>query len=506
MLLRLLLPGLRLTLGWCCFANFASATEKPIKPNIIVIMTDDMAQQDLSIYGQKAYATPNLDRLARNGMVFTNGYAGAPVCAPSRATFLTGLHTGHSRVRALNTLKPGQPAVFLKDDVTIAELLKGAGYRTGIVGKWGLGSLKDEGHPLDQGFDFFFGFETHGEAHNYFPTTISRNRERINIPENQGFQMKRLYRYDSDRKQPPTPKDFWTRYQADGKLDLTNLGITEPAKAKYSQDLVQEAALSFLQQKDHRPFFLFYATQIPHGPVIAKNLEIFCEKPWPQKHKEWAAMQTTLDQHVGALVTALEKNGQRERTLIVFTSDNGVEPGYLATKFDKEMRGDDPILHNAGPGRGSKYTHYERGMRVPLFFNAPWIPAGKTSQIAANYDLMPTFASLAGVKVGRTDGMDLTKILTSRDGGPTQPDRVLYWENGANAKGTQAVRFGSWFGLRQAPEQPMELYNLDTDIECRNNLAMQQKEIVKKIQEAMAREHEASTWYPSTLDSAQPPH
>lgn len=473
----------------------------PPRPNIIVLLTDDMAQRDTGFAGQKEYATPNLDRLAREGKALTNAYAGAPVCAPSRATLLTGLHTGHSRVRALGTRLKGQPAILLKEDVTLADVLKNAGYRTGIVGKWGLGANGDEGHPLDQGFDSFYGFETHEQAHNFYPPFLTRDRTREPIPGNAGFDMKRLYRYDSDRAQPQVPKDFWPNYRADGTLDLADLGVKDPAKAAWSQDLIQQAALEFINREDPHPFFLYYATQIPHGPLVVPDLGEFKDKAWGQKHQVWAAMITRFDRQVGELVAALEKNGKRNNTVIFFASDNGCEPGYLATRLDQDQRGDDPILHNLGPGRGMKYSHHERGLRVTSFFNAPGLfPPGKTGQLTSNYDLLPTFAALAGASVEKTDGIDLTPALRSADGTAVQPERALYWEDGANARGTQAARIGPWFGLRKAAGQAPELYNLESDIECRTDVAAAHPDIAGRIDQVMKHSHLPSPWYPSALD------
>ncbi|MFD0894567.1 sulfatase-like hydrolase/transferase [Luteolibacter ambystomatis] len=479
---------------------FALPCLKAAPPNIIILLADDMAQQDLGVFGQKEYATPHLDKLAREGCILSNAYAGAPVCAPSRATLLTGLHTGHARVRALGTRLKGQPAILLKEDTTIAKVLHDTGYRTGVVGKWGLGSNNDEGHPLNLGFDSFYGFETHEQAHDFFPPFLTRDRVREPIPGNAGFDMKRLYRYDSDRSLPQVPKDFWPQYMADGALDLTGLGVKQPDQARYSQDIIQEAALRFINQPDPRPFFLYYATQIPHGPTVVKNLGEFKDKPWDIKHKVWAAMMKTLDDDVGELVAALEKSGKRGNTVIWFASDNGCEPGYLATHLDKDKRGDDPVFHNFGPGRGVKYTHYERGLRVSSFINAPGrIGPGICEQPTENYDLLPTFAAMAGTKLdSKTDGINLMPYLQ----GVTSDDRILYWEDGANAKGTQAARTGKWFAFREGSGAALQLYDLETDRACSNDLAPKQPEVVGRIDRFLKEQHAPSPWYPSKLDAA----
>ncbi|MGC4013588.1 MAG: sulfatase-like hydrolase/transferase [Luteolibacter sp.] len=469
-------------------------------PNIIVLLTDDMAQQDLGVFGQKEYTTPHLDKLAREGRILSNAYAGAPVCAPSRATLMTGLHTGHARVRALGTRLKGQNAILLKQDTTIAKVLHDAGYRTGIVGKWGLGAGNEEGQPLNLGFDSFYGFETHEQAHDFFPPFLTRDRNREPIPGNDGFDMKRLYRYDSDRALPQVAKDSWPHYNSDGTLDLADLGVKQPDKACYSQDLIQEAALQFVNRPDPRPFFLYYATQIPHGPTITKNLGEFKDKPWDIKHRVWAAMMKTLDDDVGELVAALEKAGKRDNTVIWFASDNGCEPGYLAAHLDKDKRGDDPVFHNFGPGQGMKYTHYERGIRVSSFINAPGlIKAGTCDQPMANYDLLPTFAAMAGVKLsGSTDGIDLMPFLR----GGASNDRILYWEDGANANGTQAARTGKWFAFRKEASAALQLYDLDADRACTRDLSSEQPEVVERINRFLKEQHTPSTWYPSKLDAA----
>ena len=251
-------------------------------------------------------------------MRFTQAYSGAAECAPSRASLMTGRHMGHCRIRA-NGSKDGRG--YLKpEDVTLAEMLKPAGYATGFVGKWGMGLMEDGGAPFRQGFDFAFGFYNQGRAHSYYPDFLEENDREMELPDNKGFDMAALYAH--------TSKDR-NRYDAQGNFLAP--GVADPAKAKNSQTLIHKAGLDFIRRNGEHPFFLYYATQLPHGPVVIPNLGEYKDKDWPLKNKEWAAMVAWLDQCVGEIVALLRELKLEEKTLILFASDNGYSQwGYFA--------------------------------------------------------------------------------------------------------------------------------------------------------------------------------
>ncbi len=375
------------------------------KPNIVFIFSDDLSYRDLSCYGQKHFQTPNLDRLALEGMRFTNAYSGACECAPSRASLMTGMHMGHARIRRNGSVR-GQDHL-LEEDVTVAEVLKQAGYATGFTGKWGIGLSGTPGVPHRQGFDFAYGYYDQGRAHGFFPEYLIENGRRIEFPENKGFNMARVYRYNS----VPLEKAalFQNTYDDTGKLIPD--GVKDPATAKYSENLINVAALKFVRENAASPFFLYYATQLPHGPVITPELGKFKDKPWPLKNKEWAAMMTHLDRSVGNIVTLLEELKIRENTIIFFAGDNGYSQyGYFR---QKQRWSDDPLFHNKGPWRGGKFANREGGVRVPFFVNWPGkIASGESSHICALYDFLATAAYLAGTKVPKNDGISLLPTLT----------------------------------------------------------------------------------------------
>lgn len=265
------------------------------KPNIIYILADDMSYYDMSGLGQKHFATPNLDKLMHEGIFFHEAYAGSPECAPSRGSLLTGMHMGHCRIRRNRSFR-GQEHLE-GEDVTIAEMLKEAGYTTGMFGKWGVGIPGTPGTPDKQGFDYSFGYYDQMRAHGYFPYYLMENGEVIPLPENYGYDMRNSYAHSR------TPAGL---HEYDEKGKIIPKGVKDPAKAIFSQNLIQEKAMQFINDNQDKPFFLYYPTQLPHGPVIAPDISKFMDKPWDMKHKEWAAMVELLDTHVGQIVERLE--------------------------------------------------------------------------------------------------------------------------------------------------------------------------------------------------------
>lgn len=474
----------RLLLTLFAALSTAAAAEKP---NIVFILADDLSFRDLSIYGQTRFETPHLDRLAQTGMRFTQAYAAAPECAPSRGTLLTGLHTGHSRIRT-NSSARGQD--HLQDeDITIAEVLKSAGYATGMVGKWGVGLPGTPGTPYKQGFDYSFGFYDQARAHTFYPHYLFENDRRIWLEANFGYDLERLYR---NNKLEPHSADI-NRYKANG--DLIPVGAADPDNAVYSEALVEEKALDFVRARSEEPFFLYFATQLPHGPVVIDNLGPFMDRPdYPDtKRKEWAAMVTRLDAFTGRLVEELKRLGVYENTLIVFASDNGYAMcGYFGRGNNPTNWPDDPFFRNKGPFRGGKFSVLEGGIRVPFFVHWPKrIEAGVSSVPVWLIDLMPTFAETAGAKIEhRIDGKSLWPLL---DGNPADfpSERPFYWEK----RREQAVRLGPWKAFRESPDAETELYLIEEDIHGDRNLASSYPDVVERIEKIMIDERTDSEWY-----------
>ncbi len=385
------------------------------KPNVVYIMADDLGYGDVGCYGQTRIQTPNIDRLATEGMRFTQCYAGSTVCAPSRCTLMTGLHTGHARVRG-NARVPLEP-----DDVTVAEVLQDAGYATGLVGKWGLGEPESTGVPNRQGFDRFFGYLNQGHAHNYYPDYLWSDQRKVTLKGNE-------------------------------------LGPMENVSSKtetYSPDLMIREAEAFLDSHKDGPFFLYFASTLPHannerGRAEGNGMEIpsdqpYSDKPWPQPQKNHAAMITRLDGDVGRLLKKLEDLGIADETLVFFTSDNGPH---------KEGGADPKFFGSSGPLQGYKRDLYEGGIRVPMIVRWPGhVPSGTVSdQVWAFWDIPPTLAELAGTTMpGVIDGTSVLPVLLGKSKSVEHPP--LYWE--FHERGfKQAVRSGKWKGVRLAPENP----------------------------------------------------
>jgi arylsulfatase A-like enzyme len=419
------------------------------RPNMIFILADDLGYGDLGCYGQKRIQTPNLDRMAAEGMRFTQFYAGSTVCAPSRCALMTGLHTGHCYIRgnAKQDLRP--------EDVTVARVLKAAGYTTGLVGKWGLGHEGSPGVPTRQGFDSFYGYLDQHHAHNYYPSFLMRDEKRVPL-----------------RNVVPGPGPF-------GKGVATK-------KVDYSHDLMAEEALAFLDRNKGRPFFLYLAFTTPHANNEAgkKGMEvpdygIYKDKDWPEPQKGHAAMITRMDRDVGRLLARLKEHGLDKDTLVFFTSDNGPH---------REGGNDPDFNHSRGPLRGIKRDLYEGGVRVPLIARWPGkVAAGSTSDfVGAFWDVMPTLAELAGAGArlpARLDGVSFVPTLLGQKAKQKQHDS-LYWvfyERG----GARALRMGRWKAVQQPASAPIELYDLDKDLGERNDVARLHSDVVVKMRKVM---------------------
>ena len=440
-----------------CLSEALPATRaaEPRRPNIIFILADDLGYGDLGCYGQQRIQTPNIDKLAAEGMRFTQCYAGSTVCAPSRCALMTGLHTGHATVRG-NALMPLRP-----QDVTIAEVLKRAGYTTALIGKWGLGEPGTTGVPNRKGFDTFFGYLNQVHAHNYYPDYLWRNEERATIEGN-----------------------------------IVTDGVASQ-HAQYAPDLFTKEALRFVEQQKDSPFFLYLAYITPHannerGNKEGNGLEVpddapYSNKPWPQVEKNFAAMVTRMDADVGRLMTRLKKLGLDENTIVFFSSDNGPH---------KEGGHDPLFFQSGGPLKGTKRDLYEGGIRVPMIARWPGhIAAGKTSeQVWAFWDFVPTAAELCGITPpAGLDGISMMPALL--DKGEQKQHDFLYWE--FHERGfQQAVRMGDWKAVRPAWGKPLELYDLRSDLAERHNVAGQNAEIVSKIEEYLKNARSESVRWP----------
>jgi len=426
------------------------------KPNIIFILADDLGYGDIGCYGQQKIATPNIDRLAGMGVRFTQFYSGSTVCAPARCSFMTGMHTGHATIRGNVTIKPEGQMPLADSVITIAMLLKQAGYTTAAFGKWSLGFITTTGDPQKKGFDEFYGYNCQTLAHNYYPDHLWHNHERIELPGN--------LKYDSI----------------------------------YSADLIHQQAMKFLHKKHDQPFFLYLPYTLPHADVIVPHDEVydhyvkkFNEQPTPPKstdkekhhfdpypHAAFVAMVSRLDKFVGDIMSEVKEKGIEKNTLIIFTSDNGPH----------RENGGDPVFFNSNGGlRGIKRDLYEGGIRVPFIaYQQGLTKAGTTSAMpAAFWDLFPTFLELANIPKKETDGISILPALR----GQKQNQRpYLYWELHEGG-GKQAVRFGDWKGVRlnvsTQQSSPIELYDLKTDPRETNNIASRHHTIIQQIEAMM---------------------
>ena len=463
-----LLPGALLVLAGTMPDPARSAP--PRKPNLVFIMADDMGSADLGCYGQTKIRTPNIDRIAREGVRFTDFYAGAPVCAPSRCTLMTGLHSGHSFVRDNRELEIEGQIPLPEGTATVASLLKQQGYTTGMFGKWGLGYTGSSGEPNRVGWDSFFGYICQREAHSYYPDHLWRNTDKVPLEGNEG-------------------------------------GLT--TGKQYSHDLIAAEALQFVRKNKERPFFLYVPFTTPHLSLsvpedsLAEYRGQFPETPYkgtqgkygyvpqPTPRAAYAAMITRMDRDVGRLLDTLKENGLDKDTLVIFASDNG-------PTFDLTQPGG-AFFHSAGPFRASKGSVYEGGIRVP--FVARWpghIPAGSEQHHAAYFpDVLPTLVELAGGPApAQTDGLSFAPALLGKSGQKEHP--VLYWEFPTQG-GQQAVRLGRYKGVRRgiaSGNAKIELYDLQADIGEATDIAAQHPEIVAQVAARFKSEHTPSQVFP----------
>ena len=453
---RVVAAGILLTLSILFTSPSAGTQPAPAAgpPNILLIQADDLGYGDLSAYGQARFQTPSLDKLAREGTRFTRYYSGSTVCAPSRAALLTGFHTGHAWVRGNGGAARGDIPLRL-EDVTIAEVLRDAGYRTALIGKWGLGHIGTTGLPGRQGFDLSFGLLDQRHAHRQFTDHLYRDGERVPV-------------------------------------SLTD----------YANDLFTREAAAFIERDDQRPFFIYLNYTVPHAELRAPDDAVkayqgkYPEQPFsnpkadavqtgagpdtpslgyrsqPTPHAAFAAMITRMDRDIGRLTDLIGARGLDRRTLVLFTSDNGPH---------QEGGGDPAFFNSSGGLRGIKRDLYEGGIRVPMI--ARWtgtIPAGRVSDHPwAHWDMLPTLAEVARAKApARIDGISMVRALGGRSQ-PTHP--FFYWE--FHERGFQrAVLMGRWKAVRLKNGAPLELYDLQTDSHEERNVAGTNAAIVSKIE------------------------
>ncbi len=446
------------------------------QPNIIFILSDDLGYGDLGCYGQQKIATPNLDKMAADGMRFTQFYAGTAVCAPSRCALLTGMHTGHGSVRGNKGMKPEGQFPMADSSITFVQLLQKQGYHTAAFGKWGLGYVTTEGAPSQKGFDIFYGYNCQTLAHNYYPDHLWENEIKVSLPGN-----------------------------VNGRTD-------------YSADLIHQHALHFIKnQQPEKPFFAYLPYTLPHGDLTVPHdslynyyVALFNDKPLapkegktvkegnkpfePYPHAAYAAMVSRLDNFVGEILSLLHNKGLEQNTLVLFSSDNGPH----------REDGNDPDYFNSNGGlKGIKRDLYEGGIREPMI--AYWkgtIPA-KTinNNVSAMWDLFPTFLSVAKTtKIPKTDGVSILPSLLKPS--IQIKRRYLYWELHESG-GKQAIRMGDWKAIKlqvsELQNSPIELYKLNEDRSESNNVASKFPAVVQQMEKLFTEAHQKNKNWPLLL-------
>ncbi len=434
------------------------AVEKPM--NVIYILADDLGYGDLSCLGQTKFSTPNIDKLAAEGMLFTQHYSGSTVSAPSRSCLMTGQHTGHTPIRGNREMAIEGQEPLPANSFTLPEMFKLAGYTTGMFGKWGLGFPGSEGDPMKQGFDNFFGYNCQRQAHRHYPPHLWKNSEKIMLQSNANKQ-----------------------------------------QGEYAPQLIHAEALKFITANKSKPFFAYLSYTVPHADIIAPDDALFeqfkgrfteaafvntekakgyISQPYP--YATFATMVTRLDQQVGEVVAKLKELGLDKNTIIFFSSDNGPH---------QEGGANPDFFKSYGPFKGVKRDLYEGGIRLPLIVYAPGtVKTGiKSNQVCAMWDMMPTLASVAGVKLPKnlkTDGISILPSLTGK--GKQKQHEFLYWEFHEQG-GKMAVRKGDWklvvLNVLKNKKPEPELYNLASDIHEDNNVAAQHPELVKEMLQLM---------------------
>lgn len=437
-----------------CNGKTSEKTTADSRPNIIFIMADDLGYADLGCYGQKRIATPHIDRLASEGVKFTQVYAGSTVCAPSRSVLMTGQHLGHTTVRGnssalLQSTSNPQGRVPLADsDITVAEVLKGAGYVTGITGKWGLGEPGTEGIPNKQGFDEWFGYLNQKKAHSYYPEYLWKNEEKVILG-----------------------------------------GNANSEKRVYSHDLMTDFALDFIEEHQDTTFFLYIPYTIPHDRYEVPDLGQYSDSTWNENEVAFAAMVSRMDHDIGRILQALKQASIDENTIVFFCSDNGA-----AQRWEGVFDSSDAL-------RGRKRDLYEGGIRTPMIVRYPGKirPGVNTEAVWYFADVLPTLAAIAGISAPKEiDGINIwPSIIEDR---PLPEDRFLYWEFYEKRFG-QAVRWQNWKAVKNDADLPWELYDISSDLSETEDLASERKDIVDEIEAWIEQNRTDSPYWTSEMQN-----
>ncbi|MFV0482937.1 MAG: arylsulfatase [Bacteroidales bacterium] len=475
---NILLPILCLVLMSSCDkrTSINSKTDSE-QPNIIFILADDLGYGDLGCYGQTKIQTPNIDKLAKNGVRFTRHYSGSTVCAPSRCVLMTGLHTGHSYIRGNKEHRPEGQAPIPANTLTIAEILKQHGYATGAFGKWGLGYPRSEGDPNNQGFDEFYGYNCQRIGHNYYPYHLWHNQDSVVLEGNDG-------------------KD----------------------KGQYAPELINKQALKFIEDNKDKPFFLYYPTIIPHAELFApeKNVAKYRGKLEPEKsyngvdagerfknggygsqtecHAAFAGMVDCFDEYVGNIVAKLDELGLRENTIVFVTSDNGAH---------LEGGADPNYFNSTGGLRGYKRDLFEGGIRTPMIVNCPAKFSPNTSKhVSAFWDILPTVADMTGIKLeNKTDGISFLPVLEGK--GEQKKHDYLYWEFPVSG-GRIAVLDGDMkyvkYNVAIKDKTEEMLFDLSKDEKEQNDISKENPDIMEKMREMAKNAHSDSELFPLLND------
>lgn len=400
---------------------------------------------------QKLIQTPRMDQMAAEGTRYLQAYCGTSVCAPSRASFFTGLHSGHCPIRGNYELAPEGQLPLPEATVTIAEVAKAAGYSTSTFGKWGMGFFDSTGSPAKQGVDHFFGYNCQRHAHSYFPTYLYNHEQAFRLPGNNG----------------------------------RDVGQT------YAQELIQNDMVRWLRAHAEQPFMMFYAITLPHGRHEIDDFGIYADEPWTDRQKAYAAQVTRIDSDMGELVDTLTELGIEERTLIVFSGDNGSSfspDSEIGKRFDQASNG----------LRGYKRGMYEGALRQAAFAWWPGtVPAGRVGdQPWAFWDLLPTFVEMSGAKVPQgyeTDGLSLLSYLK---GGEAPKRDYFYWELHLGDRPVQAARFGTWKAVRRGVDRPVEIYDLEEDAGESRNLSATREDLVERALAIFKEAHRPDSHWP----------
>ena len=431
------------------------AADAPPRPNVVFILCDDLARGDLGCYGQKLIKTPNLDRMAAEGMRFTQAYCGTSVCAPSRSCLMTGLDTGHCPIRANRATPPEGQMPLPAGTYTVAKLFHDNGYVTAAMGKWGMGMFDTTGSPLKLGFDHFYGYNCQSHAHSYFPTYLYSDDKRFDLPGNDGV----------------------------------GVGKT------YAQNLIADDMLAWVRKQQDKPFFLFLPLTLPHSKYEIDSLGEYAATDWTQQQKTYAAMVSRLDSDVGRLLNLIKELKLDEKTLVIFAGDNGSAsaPESAIGRHFAQAQG----------LRGFKRGMYEGGLRQASIARWPGqVPAGRVSDAPwAFWDFLPTAAELLGTKLPEgvnTNGVSIVSVLK---GGPAPQRDHFYWELHEGAT-KQAVRFGDWKAVKNAINQPVELYDLAADPGEQKNLAAEKPDVLARAEKLLVTSRVDSKDFPLTAPGA----